>query len=666
MNTQVSKKAKAGPKPAPLRFVESTHEAIQSHLQSVQELPTFLSSQSGSLTLQHRRTIVRQARVLMEENFVHLPLKVSMHGINPVQQLSLLEHKLAHIDSDEMGTEYSFHREMLEIFTSIRDLHTNYLLPEPFSEHIAFMPFSVEKYYENDEPGYIATHLVEGFTHPYFKQGVEILYWNGVPIQRAIEVAAHQHAGSNAAARHARGVDGLTLRALKSTLPPDENWVIVGFRDSEGAEREMKQEWIVSSLLPRSKAIDADILSEVSASQGLDIDADIQQQARKMLFAPQVIADEQQAEEGTGKKRLQTKPVRAGGKLTSVLAGVFRARSVKTTHGTYGYIRIYTFNVPDPTEFINEFIRLISLLPKTGLIIDVRGNGGGHIMASEGLLQTLTPYEITPEPTQFINTPLNASICGIHRQKPAGIDLGPWYASIRDAIATGAIYSRAFPITPPEFANAWGQQYHGPVVLITDARCYSATDIFAAGFQDHEIGTILGVDNNTGAGGANVWTHTLLRRLANYKNAKPHPYESLPKNAGMRVSIRRTLRVGARAGTPVEDIGVTPDKHHKMTRQDLLQGNVDLINQAAEILKDKPRRQLDIHVVVNEASIDIEATTKGLDRLDIYIDDRPMDSELIADGQQNLIVRLPKDSARLVVAGYINGDFVAVRNYALT
>jgi C-terminal processing protease CtpA/Prc len=103
--------------------------------------------------------------------------------------------------------------------------------------------------------------------------------------------------------------------------------------------------------------------------------------------------------------------------------------------------------------------------------------------------------------------------------------------------------------------------YDGPVVLVTDALCYSATDIFAAGFQDHAIGPILGTDGNTGAGGANVWGHDLLKELFDWpaKDAKS-PYENLPKGAGMRVSIRRTLRVGARSGTPVEDLGVVPDE----------------------------------------------------------------------------------------------------------
>ena len=54
--------------------------------------------------------------------------------------------------------------------------------------------------------------------------------------------------------------------------------------------------------------------------------------------------------------------------------------------------------------------------------------------------------------------------------------------------------------------NGIGQVYYGPVVLITDALSYSATDIFAAGFQDNEVGVVLGTGGNTGAGGANFWS----------------------------------------------------------------------------------------------------------------------------------------------------------------
>ena len=126
------------------------------------------------------------------------------------------------------------------------------------------------------------------------------------------------------------------------------------------------------------------------------------------------------------------------------------------------------------------------------------------------------------------------------------------------AVETGAIYSSAFPITP-----GGRRQRDRPAVLrpgraVTDARCYSATDIFAAGFQDHEIGPVLGVDDNTGAGGANVWTHGLLKALRDLPPDAETPYAPLPRQADMRVAIRRTLRVGKLAGTPVEDLGVGP------------------------------------------------------------------------------------------------------------
>jgi len=131
------------------------------------------------------------------------------------------------------------------------------------------------------------------------------------------------------------------------------------------------------------------------------------------------------------------------------------------------------------------------------------------------------------------------------------------------AVETGSTFSTSFPITSPDACNAIGQRYFGPVVLITSARCYSTTDIFSAGFQDHAIGKILGVDGNTGAGGANVWEHPLLGRLFSAAGTSPKPLpdspiKPLPKGANMRVAIRRTLRVGAQAGTELEDLGIVP------------------------------------------------------------------------------------------------------------
>jgi hypothetical protein len=52
-------------------------------------------------------------------------------------------------------------------FQSVRDLHTNYLLPEPYSGKIAYLPFLVEEYH--DEQGghhYIISHIGQGYSAP--------------------------------------------------------------------------------------------------------------------------------------------------------------------------------------------------------------------------------------------------------------------------------------------------------------------------------------------------------------------------------------------------------------------------------------------------------------------------------------------------------------------
>ncbi len=657
MAKKAAKKRSAKPS-----FLKRTHPAVRSHLSAATDLPTFLG-QAGVLSLSQRKRLVEQALVLIEENYVHLPLKEAMHGVDPVQRLRLVQHRLEESTTATMGSEFAFHREMLDIFNSVRDLHTNYLLPAPFADKVAFLPFDVEEYFDDDgEPHYVASHFVQGFTPAHFNPGVEIKLWNGVPIRRAIEVSAARHAGSNMAARQARGVDGLTIRPLRLALPPDANWVIVGYVDSGGTDREIKLDWLVSPPLPDLDAVNPDSGSRNAACLGLDLELDFVRRTKKMLFAPKVVA---KASKRISKAALNRRAA-AGASIPTTMSGVFKAESVDTASGVFGYVRIFTFSVDNPGAFVDEFVRLIGLLPQDGLIVDVRANGGGHIWASEGLLQTLTPAVVEAEPVQFINTPLNLRIARRHESNPVGIDLGPWADSIADSVETGAVYSRAFPITPDDFANGRGQQYHGPVVLVTDARCYSATDIFAAGFKDHEIGPILGVDDNTGAGGANVWTHGLLQALLQHPApADPaSPYRNLPQGAGMRVSVRRTLRVGERSGTPVEDLGIKPDERYFMTRNDLLNSNEDLIERAAEILDGLPRRRLDVSTSGSGASLSAQVTTLGLDRVDVYLDGRPVGTLDVSDGTTSLALDATGASL-LELAGYDAGGYVAARKVTL-
>ena len=207
---------------------------------------------------------------------------------------------------------------------------------------------------------------------------------------------------------------------------------------------------------------------------------------------------------------------------------------------------------------------------------------------------------------EFINTPLNYQIC---KAAPDHWDLKRWLPSIGESVLTGATYSTGFPLTLEPLCNGIGQVYYGPVVLITDALSYSATDIFAAGFQDNQVGCVLGTSGNTGAGGANFWSLDDLLR-AQKKDPKS-PFKTLPKGAEMIVAMRRSIRVGALAGSPLEEFGVGPDEFHDMTRRDILEDNLDLLARAARIIRQKPSFTLSVRpvsrtdarrIVVNAAS----------------------------------------------------------------
>jgi hypothetical protein len=179
---------------------------------------------------------------------------------------------------------------------------------------------------------------------------------------------------------------------------------------------------------------------------------------------------------------------------------------------------------------------------------------------------------------------------------------------------------------------------------------------------DHGIGPILGVNGNTGAGGANVWEHGLLLELMR-KADPPAPYAELPNGANMRVAIRRTLRVGPNAGTPVEDLGVVPSQRHLMTRDDLLKDNVDLINEAATLLAAKHARQLSVEISLGAGGArNVIAATRNISRLDVFVNGRPQQSLDVSGATTQFAVAFatPGESV-LELHGFDGNELVASR-----
>ncbi len=550
----------------------------------VEPLPAFLEK-ATPLSDAEKRKIADQALLLMEELYVHLPLKRAMHAVDPVQRLKLLRRNVP--------AEREFHEELIEIFAGVRDLHTNYILPAPYRSATAILPFEIGEFLQGGRRRYVVLRTFLGFQDTNFKPGAILTHWSGVPFDRAVVINGERHAGSNVAARRARGFERMTIRPLMMSLPPDEEWVDVRFRSPSGDEHEARFDWHVVSPPaategPSSPSGALD-LEGAAFGERLSVGVDVQTESVRVL-KDQVVSDRIPKLLEAAKSALE------GGAFESVsgvdfnqvshFPDIFSFGSRPTAHGTFGYIRIATFDprttsaVPQERvgKFVSEFRRILGLVPDTGLILDVRGNGGGNIVAGERLLQMLTSKTIEPERLHFINTDLVLDMC---KRLPSWFS--KWTPSVERSLSTGAVFSQGWPIEEPSSYNDIGRQYQGPVVLVTDAFCYSTTDIFAAGFQDHEIGKVLGVDAATGAGGANVFDWDLLKLIFDNTSGSK-PIEELPKGATLRVAIRRTTRVRDRSGQELEDLGVEPDVEHELTLEDLLDDDRDLVEVAGNIL----------------------------------------------------------------------------------
>jgi Peptidase family S41 len=510
-----------------------------------QALTTFVAA-APTPELPERAALVDAATTLVSGAYVHLRQKQARYGVDPVQQLRVLAGRLIGL------TDQRFQDEFSAIFTALRDRHTGYLAPAPFAGKTAVLPFLVERYHTpRGMPRHVVSKLADWCPQDHgFRADVQVTHWNGVPIGRAVERAAEHQRGATDDARLTRGLNALVARSLEHGPPPDEEWVTVTFRSGRDTNQQSFRWRVIDTSDHDTTSADT---ADAALTLAQDPDGQAIQAARRELYAPPQPADPW---------------------LPTSRAKIFAARPLNRRHG---YLRIWSFADPDATAVRNEASRLISLLPPDGLIVDVRGNPGGNVPTAEQLLQVFTPRHIIPAGFSLANTTLTLAMS---RGDP---ELDRWTDSLRLAVGTGEPYSQALPLTNEAQANdlPLASRYPGPVVLIIDALTYSAADIFAAGFQDNQLGPILGASATTGAGGANVWTAAqIAQRLSDFDHQPILP----PAGGSFTVAIRRATRVGPRAGLPLEDIGVRAEPVHLLTHADLTHGNQQLLRAATKLL----------------------------------------------------------------------------------
>jgi len=599
-----------------------------------------------SLTTDERTQIVDTFVELIEGLYTHLPLKRAMYAIDPLQRLRLLRQRISTID------DWELHAELAATMTGLRDAHTRYIGPTALADQVATLPFLVEAYGDPSDRRYIVSKVSlasRRVRDPHFVAGVELLRWNAVPMDRAVDIHADRETGGRPDARRGRALESLTFRALQYVAPPDEDWVIVGYRDLRGKSREVRFDWRV---VKPGRAHTAGRPERTRRAFAIDPEAETTRRVKKLLFAPTLWYADQRAAASAPREPRAARP-EVGEWIDNDFQDVVAAKVIKTPSGTFGYLRLWSFDVADDVAFIDEVARLLSLLPQRGLIIDLRANPGGLIWAAERMLQLFTPRRVTTTRFSMLATPLTRAMADASQNRD---ELDPWRESLNRAVSTGEAYSGAAPLTPSAQANDRGQVYSGPVVAIVDANTYSSGDLFAAGFSDNEIGILVSVDQATGAGGANVWQpHDVQIALED----TPYAQKPLPGDVSYTLAVRRATRSGASEGVAIEDIGVRGDETYTLTKRDLIHDNSGLLAFCARLLKAQPATSMTAAVDADDPTT-LTVTTNGLDRLDVVVDGRPFAS-LDVDDRTPTTISLKEGWDQLELSGYADSELAQRR-----
>jgi hypothetical protein len=650
-------------------------------------------------TWAQRKEIIEQALLLAKNLYPHAPFKKeglshffdSFHGLG-----NLLRAGLSLKDDN-------FHRQMLLAFSRMRDAHTLYSMPPPWQDAILFLPFQVRGWRDSD--GQLHCHVTRvmdakpdrGLGHEFFRSGARIVRWNGQEMEDMLHRVVFNEPAGNDAAKLAWGFLRCTIRPLihstfvrggESNSPVTLEYIAEGETEVRG----IRIPWGVLSGIGANGGFPP---GTFSVSPMLSIAKQVEQltYSRWEMFNEQRIKSQAAVSEGAPDSKSRVESILPELFEFQYTSGFIQRgsdpgllRDKNHPEKKFGYIRIKGFTADlDPlsatVKTLAEFRRILELMNEVapdGLILDIRGNPGGNVEAAERMLQMITPHRIEPLRFHFANTDVVRRIL----QQVSDANLNRTF-SIREGNARGE-FERWLPdlvhprpesehltsgqtLTDSERANDIGQIHQGPVVLLIDAMTYSAGDMFAAGFDDHQAGTIIGVDERTGGGGADKWEFEEV--IARVPELPEIPLQPLPGGVGMSIAIRRCTRVGRHEGRAIEDLGVDAHVVHTRTLADLFDSR-DLLAFACETLG-----KASVHrVVIKEASIRDEVVNVTVETLNVQKlnfadeDDVPLGSAVVTSSPQTFPVTLGRrhaESFTLKVNGLMSDVPVAAARVPL-
>lgn len=513
---------------------------------------------------EERKFILRQTKWFISSFFAHLLVKQERYkGIDPDRDFDLISEKI------ETLTDEEFYLSIVRVVQSLRDRHTLFSLPKPFSCYKSHLGIGLKRVLEGNKFVVAISNIKPDADFqalsPDLKNiqvGDIIERFDGVTVLDALKEKnlLFEGGGANISAEYSKAISLLPFlnhqfRALPKINPSHPDTVQLNMRrnisDSNSITYQVNLPWIsllTPDCLPKETSSKKEELPQIPKNTAASVD----------LFGIEFWNDKNHD---------------------------FTFKTLSRDNKTFGYIRISKFD----GDYIDRDIKAIAEILTTkfrdteGLILDLRDNSGGAIKLSEGLVQLFSPVEVLPAKFRHRLTG------GLKSYLKLALTEDKFLADVLEAESKNPRpdYSSGLPISDSKKINNTGRVYFKPVAVLANSVCYSAGDLLAGALQDHGAATIWLQDGRSGGGGANASTYSDMKWITSFKDKNAFP--ELPYGIEIHISLRQWLRRGANEGKVMEGFGVYPDYGCEIppTLNDLKNGDSDTIERITTFLEKK-------------------------------------------------------------------------------
>lgn len=479
-----------------------------------------------------------------------------------------------------------------EIQRSIQDIEDYHVGMRFNSSELSALPFNVVMVKNGLFPRYFVSHtLVDDLP---VSLGDEIVSIDGVPVRRVIEQLWRQLGFQNHRLTDHRllAQNFLFFRPRGSGLDVPQGNVSLGVIPKGKRKKELvDMTWAYQpdqTQAPESAPFQA-AATLTSASVSNTSNRSVERlKSLEMLFDPQTVKE---AELFTN-DRIANNPYALGGRksYTPILGDIITEAPEESPFywytftgadgNTYGYLRLPSYSNGDLSSLADQFGRILNEMEIAAdkLVLDQSHNPGGSVLylytlasmfsdkplsvplhqevlstfSEEALAQDIAFFE-SLDTDEAAKAALGDKLVGYEVTAKWMQDFAQYNRDLLQAVQTDKKLSPPLPLIGiPEIAPNNDYHFSKPVLLLTDALCFSGGDFFPAIMQDNNRMTVMG-QITAGAGG--------------YVNSMD--VSTLPESLGVqRLSYTGSL-AWRDSGFPIESIGVIPDVFYNPTARDI-------------------------------------------------------------------------------------------------